>query len=363
MKKRVERAKFNLGDGGFLIGYQLLFFIALPLHLLFFTQQTAMWLVMLALVFLCGISITTLYHRCYSHRSCELHPIIQGFLLFFATLSVQGSALQWSYDHRLHHNHVDTKKDPYSITRGFWDAHFLWMLRKRDKANPAATPDLAQNKLVMFQHKHYVPLMIITNFSIIVFFGFLFNNFLGAFIILFLTRLFINHHTTWFINSLAHTLGSQPFSKQHTAVNNWLVSFVTYGEGYHNFHHTFPGDYRNGIRWWQYDPGKFLLWALNKVKLATVRKIPRESIIKKSLEHEKKFLLERIRKNAYLNCQKLEADINKRFSRIQEKTFALQKANNNYRSDIYKAFRKEVKSWKKFYNSMLKVSRLMSESV
>lgn len=352
----MERGEFNFGDGSFLIGYQIAFLITLPLYLILFTLQPAMWITMLVLVFLCGVSITTLYHRCYSHRSCEVHPLIQGLLLFFATLSVQGSALQWSRDHRLHHSHVDTKKDPYSITRGFWDAHFLWMLRKRAKADPQETPDLAKNRLVMFQHKQYVPLMVATNLSVILFFGLLFNDLFGAFVVLFLTRLFVNHHTTWFINSLAHTLGSQPFSKQHTAVNNWLVSFVTYGEGYHNFHHTFPGDYRNGIRWWQYDPGKTLLWTLNKVKLATLRKIPRESIIQKSLEHEKSFLMKQIRDNEFLNTKIIEREINRRFMIMQEKLLELQETNRKYRREVRKSFHKEFRNWKKFCAQINKIA-------
>ncbi|MBI3307310.1 MAG: acyl-CoA desaturase, partial [Candidatus Omnitrophica bacterium] len=47
------------------------------------------------------------------------------------------------------------------------------------------------------------------------------------------------------------------------AKDHWLVAFLTNGEGYHNFHHRFPGDYRNGVRWYQWDPSKWLIGFLS----------------------------------------------------------------------------------------------------
>ena len=64
----------------------------------------------------------------------------------------------------------------------------------------------------------------------------------------------MTHHTTFFINSLAHIWGSQPFTDRNSARDNGILAFFTFGEGYHNFHHLFENDYRNGIRWWQFDP-------------------------------------------------------------------------------------------------------------
>jgi stearoyl-CoA desaturase (delta-9 desaturase) len=40
------------------------------------------------------------------------------------------------------------------------------------------------------------------------------------------------------------------------------------GEGYHNYHHHFQRDYRNGIRWWQFDPTKWLIRGLAFIGLA-----------------------------------------------------------------------------------------------
>ena len=77
--------------------------------------------------------------------------------------------------------------------------------------------------------------------------------------------------------------GSQPYSTEHTAVNNFILSFLTFGEGYHNYHHTFAGDYRNGVRWYQFDPPKYFIWALSKVGLAKNLKTVNKITIKRNL--------------------------------------------------------------------------------
>jgi stearoyl-CoA desaturase (delta-9 desaturase) len=77
------------------------------------------------------------------------------------------------------------------------------------------------------------------------------------------------HHTTFFVNSLAHYLGKPLFNAEVSARDNWMVALLTLGEGYHSFHHRFPSDFRNGIRWYQWDPAKWFIGALRSVNLAT----------------------------------------------------------------------------------------------
>jgi stearoyl-CoA desaturase (delta-9 desaturase) len=86
-------------------------------------------------------------------------------------------------------------------------------------------------------------------------------------------------HSTFFINSLCHTLGKQPYSDRCTARDHWFMAFFTFGEGYHNFHHAFQHDYRNGVKAWQFDPTKWCIWLLSKVGLASnLRRVPAERI-------------------------------------------------------------------------------------
>jgi stearoyl-CoA desaturase (delta-9 desaturase) len=85
----------------------------------------------------------------------------------------------------------------------------------------------------------------------------------------------VNHHFTWFINSLAHMWGTQPYTDDNTARDNPVMAFLTYGEGYHNYHHIFQNDYRNGVKWWQYDPTKWLIATLAWMGLASnLRRVP-----------------------------------------------------------------------------------------
>ena len=109
-------------------------------------------------------------------------------------------------------------------------------------------------------------------------------------------RIFLLHHFTWFINSLAHTWGEKPFSKELSAVDNYCISLLTFGEGYHNYHHTFANDYRNGIRWFHFDPTKWLIWSLSKVGLATnLKRVDPVTIEKRIVLQTKDILLERIK--------------------------------------------------------------------
>src|SRR5438105_4055622 len=53
-------------------------------------------------------------------------------------------------------------------------------------------------------------------------------------------RIVVIHHTTFFVNSIAHLYGSRPYTEENSARDNALLAFVTNGEGFHNFHHRFP---------------------------------------------------------------------------------------------------------------------------
>lgn len=86
-------------------------------------------------------------------------------------------------------------------------------------------------------------------------------------------RLVFVHHSTFCVNSLAHWLGESPFDDKHTPKDHMITAFVTVGEGYHNFHHQFPMDYRNAIKWYQYDPTKWFIWTCKQLRLASHLKV------------------------------------------------------------------------------------------
>jgi len=275
----------------FIVGYHIILLLTLPFYFMYANFHAGTYLTAFALFWASGISITAGYHRCFSHRAYKLHPVIEYILVFFGTMAVQASVLRWAYEHRLHHAHVDTDKDPYSIKKGFWYAHILWMFEKLNPIDPKVVPDLIKNKLLVFQDRYYIVLMILTNAIVFFTVGYIFQDYWGAFFIAVWVRIFCLQHCTWFINSLAHTWGSKHFSLEHSAVDNYLIALLTFGEGYHNYHHTFANDYRNGVRWYQFDPSKWLIWSLSKIGLATNLKRTDALTIKKRMVLEHKELL------------------------------------------------------------------------
>lgn len=253
-----------------LFGTSIAALIGLPLYAWFNDYSTAAWVSFVVLAVLNGMAITAGYHRLWAHRTYEANVVVRFFLMLFGTMAVQNSVLVWASGHRTHHRHVDDiEHDPYSAKRGFWFSHMGWMLRKYESGeeNFSNAPDLLKDKMVMFQHRHYTALALATNFGIPAAIGLLAGDLWGVMLLGGLARLVWSHQTTFFINSLAHIWGRRPYTDENTARDNDLLAVFTYGEGYHNYHHLFQYDYRNGIRWYQIDPTKWLIAGLSYVGL------------------------------------------------------------------------------------------------
>lgn len=219
--------------------------------------------------FLTNLSITMGYHRLYAHKSFEAHPALEWFLLFISSGAFQGSALKWASDHRVHHKYEDTDRDPYSIKKGFWYAHIGWMMVHEAVSLPIQAPDLEKNKLVKFQHDYYLYCAIAVGYLFPLAVGWLMNNALLGIVIAGGLRIFLTQQSTFFVNSLSHMLGKTPYSVEKTAKDSLFVAILTHGEGYHNFHHKFQWDYRNGIRWYHWDPTK---WSIQLAALCGLAK-------------------------------------------------------------------------------------------
>lgn len=213
------------------------------------------------------VSITAGYHRLFSHKSYEAHWSLRLFYALFGAAAFQQSILKWAGDHRIHHRFVDTDKDPYNINEGFWYAHMLWMFvddgRRNEPSYKRYSLDLQRDKIVMWQDKYYVPLAIFMGFGLPTLIGFFMGSALGGLLFGGFLRLVIGHHVTFFINSLCHMWGKQTYTDQNTAKDSFALAIFTFGEGYHNFHHFFHNDYRNGVKWYNWDPTK---WAINGAK-------------------------------------------------------------------------------------------------
>ena len=289
----LKKAPINWTASITLIGTPILAIILIPLYAYYYDFSVSAWVSLFFLLALSSLGITAGYHRLWAHRAYEAALPLKILLMIGGTFAVQNSILFWASGHRTHHRHVDdVDQDPYSIKRGFWYAHLGWMIRDHSPSEPdyKNAPDLLNDKLVMFQHKYYVPMVIAVHVGLLGGVGWAVGDVWGVVLLGGLLRLIISHHVTFFINSLCHMWGKRPYTDENTARDNFILAILTWGEGYHNYHHIFQYDYRNGVKWWQYDPTKWLIWTSSKLGLAkNLRRIPSFNIQKAELAMKFKY--------------------------------------------------------------------------
>lgn len=238
------------------------------------------WVLAASFMVLTGLAITAGYHRLFAHKTYQAAFPLRLVLLLLGAAAFEGSALEWCTDHRNHHRYTDTEKDPYNIKKGFWHAHMGWLFyldaQKYDFSN---VQDLMADKLIVLQNKYYLAIAILMGFILPTAIASLWGDPLGGLIIAGALRMTVNHHLTFTINSVCHYFGKMTYSNRVSARDNWLTSLFTYGEGFHNFHHQFPGDYRNGIRLYHYDPAKWLIRLFSYIGLAhNLKRVNQERI-------------------------------------------------------------------------------------
>ncbi len=233
--------------------------------------------------FITGLGVTAGYHRLFAHRSFNASPALRVLLLLAGAGAFQGSARWWCRGHRAHHRYTDTAQDPYAVHEGLFHAHFGWMIfTPRVKPGRADTSDLLADPLVSLQHQYYVPLALFFAFVFpAIFCGLVWGDWRGGFYYAGVARCVFLHHATFCVNSLAHYLGDAPFDDKHSPRDHFVTALVTFGEGYHNFHHEFPQDYRNAIKWYQYDPTKVFIYLCSLVGSATHLKRSPDNEIRK----------------------------------------------------------------------------------
>jgi len=175
-----------------------------------------------------------------------------------------------------------------------WWAHMGWMLVKQDESKIGKTDmsDLEADPLLKFKDKQYTWLAVLIGFVIpTLICGYGWGDFRGGFFFAAILRTVVLMQATFCINSLAHWWGDATFTDQRSPRDSYLVSLVTFGEGYHNFHHEFPYDYRNGVRYHYYDPGKWSIYLLSLVGLTyNLKRFPANEIEKGHLQMQMKLI-------------------------------------------------------------------------
>jgi len=242
-----------------------------PLYGYFYGYDWFEWLAFIVMMGFCGMSITAGYHRMWSHKAYKAHPAIRLVFALGGACALQNDIYHWASDHRRHHQHVDDNDhDPYSASRGFWFSHIGWILRnypsaKKDFSN---IKDIQNDPVASWQHRHYLVLVLLMNIGLPALIGWIHGDVIASLLLSGLLRLVLSQHVTYLINSIAHMWGWQTYSDKSSARDNPVLAFITYGEGYHNYHHTFQWDYRNGIKWWHYDPTKWMIKLMSWFGLA-----------------------------------------------------------------------------------------------
>lgn len=281
-----------------------------------------------------GVTITAGYHRLFAHRAyTTCWPVRLVFLLLGAA-SFEGSALEWSTDHRDHHYYTDTDRDPYSVTKGFWHAHMGWLFfldpTKRDFNN---VKDLKEDRLIVWQHRYFVPLAILMGFIFPMAVAALWHDAIGGLILAGALRIAFNHQVTFCINSVCHVFGKHNYSTEQSARDNWFTALFTYGEGYHNYHHKFMFDYRNGIHFYHFDPAKWLIRTMDFLGLAkNLKRATPKQILRNTIQAEENCLLQHIKQYSGSVTDSIHTFLSPVKERLLQAANQLEQLESDYRA-------------------------------
>ncbi|HZR47095.1 MAG TPA: fatty acid desaturase [Candidatus Manganitrophaceae bacterium] len=269
LERKIERRKDYFAITLFSV-VSLVAVLGVPLFGYFFNYSWLDWTLFGILYVVTGLGITVGYHRLISHRSFTCPDPVKVAFLIAGGWALENSALKWCADHVRHHAKVDQEEDPYNAKKGFWHSHLLWIFFKDPNADDKYTAIFRKDKWVMWQHQNYL-LVVLSGLLIPSIIGFIHRGWIGglsAFLLAGVGRTFLVLNSTFCINSICHLWGDQPHGSANSSRDSWWISLVTFGEGYHNYHHNYPRDYRNGPKWYNFDPSKWLIFSLFVLRLA-----------------------------------------------------------------------------------------------
>lgn len=226
-----------------------------------------------------GIGICLGYHRYFTHRSFTTSKPFEYFLALMGALAGEAGPIAWVSAHRYHHTFSDKEQDPhspykpYSGVKGFYWAHMGWLFAREGNLNTLEackryTPDLCKDPFYLWLDKFHILPSLVVSFFLFLIGGWPFVVW-GLFV-----RSVLTYHSTWFVNSASHIWGYRTYPTGDRSTNNWWVSLLTFGEGWHNNHHAFPASARHGLRWWEFDFSFYVIRGLEMLGLAWRVRIP-----------------------------------------------------------------------------------------
>lgn len=240
---------------------------------------------------LTGLGISAGYHRLFTHRSFKTTAAVRVMLAIFGCMAGQGAVISWVAMHRRHHECADKPGDMHSPNlhgatlwgkiRGFVHAHYTWMVKHEYPNVAHYVPDLLRETAIVRVARHYRWWIVLGLVIPAAVGGLVAQSWMGAltgFLWGGVVRMFVVGHSMWALNSVLHTIGSQPFrlreNPNDNSRNNWLLAVLAWGEGWHNNHHAFPYSASFGLAWYRIDLAYWFIAVLKALGLAWDVKLP-----------------------------------------------------------------------------------------
>jgi stearoyl-CoA desaturase (Delta-9 desaturase) len=328
----------------------LLGVIAAPLYIVHHGFSLSEFLLFAFYMIATPLSITMGYHRLFAHKSYKAHPLVRFLLLFFGAAAFEQSAYRWASQHRVHHRYVDTDRDPYSIKKGFFYAHIGWLIFWKQPDDYSNVQDLEQDRIVFHQHRYFKYWAIGSGILLPLLIGAMTGHLLGALLIAVCARITFVYHATFCINSVCHMFGKNTYDIYSSAKDNWFSAILTYGEGYHNYHHHFPVDYRNGVRWFHWDPTKWMIRLLSFLGLAyELKRISHYKIIAARIRAQHQEAIDALMR--YEGDSKLDHLKQNLIARYQQLRVRLAEWEKNH--EFKPRFQEKLREWEMLYASAL----------
>ncbi|WP_250311087.1 fatty acid desaturase [Rickettsia endosymbiont of Oedothorax gibbosus] len=315
-----------------------------------------------------NIAVGVGLHRLWSHHAFKTNKVVEFILVMMSAATFQGPVLSWASNHYKHHTYNDKDQDPHSPLKfenrilGFLWSHIGWMIidGSYKSIDRITMVKLGKNKLLRWQLKYYWQISLFMNTIVPALIGYLIG---GTIISAYAGFLFIGmgrtlqQHATFCVNSLCHFVGSKKYYKG-TAGDIWWMALFLLGENWHNFHHAFPSDYRNGAKWYHFDVHKWIIYVMSKLGLAWNLEVTPEVRIQAKVNETSKYLIE-VRKQ---QLSLLQDKINQLGERIYVKLNELENSSISIKVQLQKSFIEIQESLKKLAEQLHSSIQLTEES-
>jgi stearoyl-CoA desaturase (Delta-9 desaturase) len=229
-----------------------------------------------------GLGVTVGFHRLFAHKTFEAPAPVRAVLAVAGSMSIEMGVIDWVATHRRHHAYSDKPGDPHSphldpakgwkgIVRGLWYAHMGWLFGPERTSTERWAPDLLKDPVIARIHRQF-GMWVAVSFVSPALVGLVVTRSIAGMLTAFLwgslVRVLLLHHVTFSINSVCHFFGRRPYDTKEKSTNVWPLGVLSFGESWHNNHHAFPSSAFLGNRWWQFDPGNWLIHTLTFLGLA-----------------------------------------------------------------------------------------------